>query len=98
MSRAARIGLVFLIGMTACAVSAFVYVRGERLTDRLLRFGGRIVQAAAQRPNRVAAGFAAVVLLVWLAIGLRCAWESWRERKAASSGDHPTVANTPPPG
>jgi hypothetical protein len=98
MSRTAKVALCTLIGTVALAASAFVYVRGERLADRLLRVGGRIVLSAAQRPKRVAFGFAAAVLLIWLAIGLRCAWESWRERRRARIEQPGSVANPPPPG
>lgn len=97
MTRTAKAVLFALIGTAALAASTFIYVRGERLADRLLRVGGRIVLSAAQRPYRVAVGFAAAVLLVWLAIGLRCAWESWRERRRARLKPPGTVANSPPP-
>jgi hypothetical protein len=97
MSRTAKVALIALIGTVGMAVSMLVYVRGERLADRLLRMGGRVVLAAAQRPKRVAVGFAAAVLLIWLAIGLRCAWESWRERRSRMEQSG-SVANSPPPG
>jgi hypothetical protein len=98
MSRTAKFALFALIGTVAMAASTLAYVRGERLADRLLRTGGRIVMAAAQRPNRVAVGFASAVLLIWLAIGLRCAWESWRERRRERVEQAGSVANPPPPG
>jgi hypothetical protein len=98
MSRTAKFALFALIGTVAMAASTLVYVRGERLADRLLRTGGRIVMAAAQRPNRVAVGFASAVLLIWLAIGLRCAWESWRERRRERVEQAGSVANPSPPG
>ncbi len=98
MSRSAKVALIALIGTVALAASTFVYVRGERLADRLLRVGGRIVLSAAQRPKRVAVAFVAAVLLIWLAIGLRCAWESWRERRRARLEPPGSVANSPPPG
>jgi hypothetical protein len=98
MSQSAKVIRFVLIGTIALAASTFVYVRGERLADRLLRVGGRIVLSAAQRPKRVAFGFAAAVLLIWLAIGLRCAWESWRERRRERVEQAGSVANPPPPG
>jgi hypothetical protein len=98
MSRTAKFALSALIGTVALAASTFVYVRGERLADRLLRVGGRIVLSAAQRPKRVAVGFMAALLLIWLAIGLRCVWESWRERRRERVEQAGSVANPSPPG
>ena len=59
----------------------WLYVHGERLSDRWLRVGGRVVQFAIQRPNRTVAVFLAVVVLMWIIVGLRCLWESWQERR-----------------
>jgi hypothetical protein len=98
MARSAKLVLFALISTVALAATALVYVRGERLADRLLRMGGRIVLSVAQRPKRVAVAFAAAVLLIWLAIGLRCAWESWREWRRARREQSGAVANLPPPG
>ena len=98
MSRSARFALFALTSAAALAASALVYVRSERLADRLLRMGGRIVLSAAQRPKRVAVAFAAVVLLAWLAIGLRCMWESWREQRRIRLEQTGAVANSPPAG
>jgi hypothetical protein len=98
MARSAKLVLFALISIVALAATALVYVRGDRLADRLLRMGGRIVLSAAQRPKRIAVAFVAVVLLIWLTIGLRCAWESWRERRRCRLEQSGAVANSPPPG
>jgi len=98
MPRIAKVILFGLIGTAAIAAATFVYVRGDRLADRLLRAGGRIVLSAAQRPRRVAIAFATAMLLVWLAIGLRCAWESWRERRRIRIQQRQSVAKSVLPG
>jgi len=77
------------IAMLAAGIPAvlwWLYLHGERLSERWLRVGGRVVQYAVQRPNRTAAAFAAVVLLMWIIVGLRCLWESWQERPRAPRG------------
>jgi hypothetical protein len=96
MPRSARLALFTLTGTVVLAASTLVYLRGEHLADRLLRVGGRLVVSAAQRPKRVAVAFAAAVLLVWLAIAVRCAWESWHERRRREQSG--AVANSPPAG
>lgn len=98
MPRFAKLALFALTGTVALVASAMVYIRGERLADRLLRIGGRIVLSAAQRPKRVAVIFGAAVLLAWLAIAIRCAWESWRERRRPRDEQPGTVVNPVGPG
>jgi hypothetical protein len=44
--------------------------QGDRIERRLLRTGGGIVQAAAQRPRRTLAVFGATVGVIWLGIGV----------------------------
>ena len=62
---------------TAMTVAVAILRHPDRAADRLLRFGGRIVQKGANEIENVAIAFIVVLVAVWVVIGLRCAWESW---------------------
>jgi hypothetical protein len=54
----------------------FFLGRGDRLEQRLLRTGGRLVQTAVQRPTRTAKLFAVAVGVAWGGIAAGVLWQS----------------------
>ena len=76
--------LLMVVVLVAAALAWRVAVRGEQLERRLLRAGGGLVQAAAQRPRRTLTAFAIVLGGVWLGVaGISCA-QGWRRTRDSS--------------
>lgn len=88
MTRRTRLWLSSALSLVALAAAAYVYAHPDRVGNRFLRIGGRIVLKLADRLEVVAVVFAATVLVVWLVIGLRCGWEAWAERRRSTHSDH----------
>ncbi|MCA9052318.1 MAG: hypothetical protein KDA75_00710 [Planctomycetaceae bacterium] len=80
--------LLTIVVAAAAALAWRVAVRGEQLERRLLRAGGGLVQAAAQRPRRTLTAFAVVLGGVWLGVA-GTSWAQGRRRtpEAATSSD-----------
>jgi hypothetical protein len=88
MIRRTRIAVGTALSLVALAVAAYVYTHPDRVGNRFLRIGGRIVLKLADRLDVVAALFAVTVLVVWVVIALRCGWEAWAERRRGAHSDH----------
>ncbi len=87
MIRRTRIAIGAVLSLVALAAAAYVYMHPDRVGNRFLRIGGRIVLKLADRLDVVAALFAATVVVVWLVIALRCGWEAWAERRRGARSD-----------
>lgn len=57
------------------AAALWLVPRGDRVEQRLLRSGGRLVQMAVQRPRRTAQVFAAVVAIAWGGVAAGLFWQ-----------------------
>jgi hypothetical protein len=69
-----------IVAITAAVlVIAFCLRRGDGLERRLMRVGGRMVQAAAQRPRRTAIAFATLLGVSWTGLAIA----AWMQRSPA---------------
>lgn len=74
--------------------------RGDRVEQRLLRSGGRLVQTAVQRPTRTAKLFAAAVGIAWGGIAAGILWQRGRRdppRNEIARGNKEAEASTGSP-
>jgi hypothetical protein len=70
-----RIVLLAVVLALGGAAALWLAPRGDRVEQRLLRSGGRLVQMAAQRPSRTAKIFAAVVAIAWGGVAAGLLWQ-----------------------
>lgn len=94
MIRRMRYGLGAVASAAGLVAAGFVYAQPDRVSDRFLRIGGRIVLKLANRVDVVAAVFAATVIVIWVAIGARCLIEAWAERRQRRQTAARSVANS----
>lgn len=81
MSKILRWIAVVLPTLLVIRVSWFAWSKPERFSQLFMRSGAQIVKKMADHPARVAAFLGATVVLLWVLIVVRCAWEGWRERR-----------------
>ncbi len=72
MTRKLLLGLAAVLGSGAILL---LLPRGDRVEQRLMRSGGRMVQMAVQRPSRTAKVFAAVVAVAWGGVAAGVLWQ-----------------------
>jgi hypothetical protein len=62
---------IFVLALIAVGIAGWrIAIRGERLETRLLRAGGRVVQAAVERPKRTLTIFGLALGSVWCGVGI----------------------------
>ena len=93
MHKTLRRVTIGLLSLPAIALLYFAWSSPDRFSRLFMQAGGRIVKRMADHPARVAAFLVATVLLLWLLIAIRCAWEAWRERRKPRVSAPQSVVN-----
>ena len=73
--RILKVMLFATLGVPVLFITSLILRRPERVSDRLLRFGGRMINAATKKTDRIALVTGIAVLLLWIGIAAIACFE-----------------------